>query len=119
MRERVPYHDTHTQTYAYHPAPVTPARPAGWSGCNVGGMTKPTIEELRNRFTYHPPRTDEQRKAHESVSERTLDMSEWLVALLPEGRNLSICLTLMEDVRMRANAALACDDPERRVEVKS
>ena len=76
---------------------------------------KPTVDDLRNRFTYHPPKTDAQRRAHEEVSERTLALSQWLAENLPEGRNLSIALTLMEDVRMRANAALACDDPERRV----
>lgn len=76
---------------------------------------KPTAAELANRFTYHPPKTDAQRRAHEEVSERTLQFSQWLAENLPGGRNLDIALTLMEDVRMRANAALACDDPERHV----
>lgn len=78
-------------------------------------MPKPTPDELRQRFLYHPPKTDEQRQAHERVSQMTLDMSIELAAICPAGRNLSIALTLLEDVRMRANAALACDDPERRV----
>ena len=77
-------------------------------------MTKPTPAELRNRFLYHPPKTDAQRQAHEQVSEMTLEMSIKLAELCPAGRNLSIALTLLEDVRMRANAALACDDPERK-----
>ena len=75
---------------------------------------KPTREDLRNRFLYHPPKTEAQRHAHEEVSRRTLELAEWFVDNLPEGRHLSIVLTLIEDVRMRANASLACDDPERR-----
>lgn len=74
---------------------------------------KLTDDDLRRRFTYHPPMNDKQRQQHEEVSRRTLELSIWLNENLPEGRNLSIALTLLEDVRMRSNAALACDDPER------
>lgn len=74
-----------------------------------------TPEELRNRFVYHPPKTEEQRRAHERVSEITLQASIELAAICPPGRNLSLALTALEDARMRANAALACDDPARRL----
>ena len=69
---------------------------------------KPTDEDLDNRFRYHPP--DEAARAkHEKVTERTLELAKEFRDLLPPGRNLSIVLTLLEDVRMRANAAIACD----------
>lgn len=69
---------------------------------------KPTDEELDNRFRYHPPKDAEQIKAHERVTEATLALAKELRDLCPAGRNLSLALSSLEDVRMRANAALAC-----------
>lgn len=76
---------------------------------------KPSEGELVNRFTYHPPKTEQQRRAHEEVSQLTLALAIRLNEICPPGRNLSLALTHIEDARMRANAALACDDPERRL----
>lgn len=73
---------------------------------------KPTASELEHRFSYHPPRNDAIREDHEAVSRLTLQLAKDLTLLLPEGRNLSLVLTHLEDVRMRANAALACDGVE-------
>ena len=76
-------------------------------------MKKPTDEELENRFRYHPPGGDlrggRKRVAHEFVTSSTLQLAKELRNMCPKGRNLSIVLTLLEDVRMRANAAIACD----------
>lgn len=72
---------------------------------------KPTVDELRKRFFYHPPRDQQAVKNHEKVSECTFDLACDLVLLCPPGRNLSLALTALEDVRMRANAAIAVDDP--------
>jgi hypothetical protein len=66
-------------------------------------------ENLRNRFFYHPPKGPKQVKAHEEVSELTFALACRLRDLCPPGRNLAIALTALEDVRMRANAAIACD----------
>ncbi|MCA8950101.1 MAG: hypothetical protein KDE27_11410 [Planctomycetes bacterium] len=74
-------------------------------------MVKPGTQELRRRFFYHPPRDDQARQNHERVSELTHALAIELVELCPEGRNLSLALTALEDVRMRANAAIAVDDP--------
>ena len=74
-------------------------------------MTKPTNEELENRFLFHPPPNQARIEDHEAVSTITLKLAKDLVLLCPEGRNLSLALTHLEDVRMRANAALACDSP--------
>lgn len=67
---------------------------------------KPTDLELENRFYYHKP-TPEKLKIHEEITESTLVLAKKFRDILPAGRNLSIVLTLLEDVRMRANAAIA------------
>lgn len=72
---------------------------------------KPSDEELRNRFLYHAPPDQARVDAHAAVSDRCLILAQTLRDICPVGRNLALCLTALEDVRMRANAALACDSP--------
>ena len=69
---------------------------------------KPTDAELENRFIYHRP-TGAKVEAHERVTQLTLALAKQLRDICPEGRNLSLALTHLEDVRMRANASIACD----------
>jgi hypothetical protein len=64
-------------------------------------MKKPSIEDLKNRFYYHRP--------DQVANDLTFELAVKLTNLLPEGRNLSLVLTHLEDARMRANAAIACD----------
>lgn len=73
--------------------------------------TAPTDEELVRRFLYHPPRDEQAKMNHAKVSAWTLELARYLVAVCPPGRNLSLALTDLESVRMRANAAIAVDDP--------
>lgn len=69
---------------------------------------RPTDAELDNRFRYHRP--DAAAIAlHAEVTEATLALAKKIRDLCPEGRNLALALTHLEDVRMRANAAIACD----------
>lgn len=75
-------------------------------------MPKPTDAELVNRFLYHPPPNEERVRAHAEVSELCLELARKLNDLCPAGRNHSLMLTALEDVRMRGNAALACDSPD-------
>ena len=75
-------------------------------------MAKPTDDELHNRFIYHPSATPERLQAHEKVSAQCLAWARWIRDICPEGRNLALALTALEDVRMRANAALACDSED-------
>ncbi len=74
-------------------------------------MPKPTEVELHNRFFYHPPPDVLCINAHECVSRLCFELALELNNLCPAGRNHSLMLTHLEDVRMRANAALACDSP--------
>ena len=69
---------------------------------------KPSDTELDNRFRHHPPDAERVQK-HAAVTELTLQLAKELRDLCPNGRNLALALTHLEDVRMRANAALACD----------
>jgi hypothetical protein len=71
----------------------------------------PPDAELLRRFTYRAPRDEKARQDHAEVSERTLHLARWLCSICPPGRNLSLALTALEEVRMRANAAIAIDDP--------
>ena len=71
---------------------------------------KPTMDELRNRFLCHAPDQDA-RYLHGEISDQCLLLADWLVRMLPEGRDLSLALTHLEDVRMRANAAVAMTQP--------
>ena len=72
---------------------------------------KPTDTELDNRFRYRKPTADAI-LLHSKVTESTLALAKQLRDICPEGRNLSLALTHLEDVRMRANAAIACDTPQ-------
>ena len=71
-------------------------------------MPKPTDAELDNRFRYHRP-GPLAREKHETVTESTLHLAKVIRDVCPAGRNLSLALTALEGVRMRANAAIACD----------
>lgn len=68
-------------------------------------------EDLENRFLYHPPPNQARIDAHANVSGLCLHLAKRLRDICPPGRNFSLVLTHLEDVRMRANAALACDSP--------
>jgi len=76
---------------------------------HAGGA--PTPEELGKRFFFHPPRDPQAIANHNQVSTLTYNLALQLCQFCPPGRNLSLALTALEDVRMRANAAIAVDDP--------
>ncbi len=71
----------------------------------------PTEAELRKRFFFRAPRDMGAQQRHSQVSELTFELANKLCELCYPGRNLLILLTLLEDVRMRANASIAVDDP--------
>jgi hypothetical protein len=76
------------------------------------GMTKVTNEELSNNHGYHQPVTDVTRRQHERVRELTLNVAKELNAICPASRQLSCALTKLEEARMWANAAIACNEPD-------
>lgn len=74
-------------------------------------MTKSTESELRKRFFYHPPRDDAAVNKHSNISRLCYELAVTLNDICYPGRQLSLALTALEEVRMRANASIACDDP--------
>lgn len=70
-----------------------------------------TKEEIERRFTFHPP-TAEQTPKYARINLLTKNMAHELVALTPEGREQSLALTALEEVRMRANQAIATARPD-------
>lgn len=75
-------------------------------------MSKPSDAEIENRFRYHPPKTDSRRQKHNAVTEQCLSLAKALRDTCPPGRGLSTALTKLEEARMWANQALACDSPD-------
>ena len=71
----------------------------------------PTEAELRKRFFFKPPRDDKAVENHQAVSSLSFELALELTKICPPGRQLSLALTALEEVRMRANAAIAVDDP--------
>lgn len=62
--------------------------------------------ELERRFMYHPP-TDDQAERYELINSWTRSYAKLIRDLTPPGREQSLALTALEEVRMRANQAIA------------
>lgn len=73
---------------------------------------KPSDADLDNRFRYHPPKTNSRTAKHAKVTELTLAIAKEIRDLCPAGRGLACALTSLEEARMWANQALACDSPD-------
>jgi len=63
--------------------------------------------ELDNRFRYHPPRSAERVNDHETVREAARDLAHILKARVPEGRELHLAITALEEALFWANAGIA------------
>jgi hypothetical protein len=63
-------------------------------------------DDLRNRFTYHPP-TVTQTGLYEEIRERALNLGLWLDEVLPDSREKSLAFTALDDMVMSANASIA------------
>lgn len=65
-----------------------------------------TDEELRHRFTYHPPTGDKVQR-HQQVREAGRALAELVDGITYDCREKSLALTHVEEVVMWANAAIA------------
>ena len=63
--------------------------------------------DMDNRFTYHPPLTQQRKDAHEAVRTWCLALAGHLDAELPDGREKSLAITKLEESMFWANAAIA------------
>ena len=71
------------------------------------------IEDLKNRFTYHPPFSDIRVEKHMEAREQLLKCAEALNAICVSSRELSLAITHLEEAMFWANAAIARhEDPE-------
>lgn len=64
---------------------------------------------LGKRFVFQSAHSPDQTRVFRLNSQMTLVLAELLTGVLPEGRQRSLALTALEEVRMRANAAVAVD----------
>ncbi len=62
----------------------------------------PNHDEIERRFTHH---------THDdpAVTRVTLEAAQVLDAMLPDGREKALALTALQECRMWANAAIACE----------
>lgn len=65
-----------------------------------------TPEDLRNRFTYHPPK-DGQAKRYEEIRDYAHGFASLINNQCPESREKSLAVTHLEEAVMWANAAIA------------
>jgi len=72
---------------------------------------KATQAEIERRMTYQAP-TEKTRPRHEKVNHTLLAAALIINDVCSPGRNLSLALTALEEVRMRANASIAQDTPD-------
>jgi len=77
-------------------------------------LTSDEAKLLEERFLYHNPSSDEIVRAHEFVSTATLKLARDLSSLIPNSRGLSLALTKLEEARMWANQAIACEQKLRK-----
>lgn len=64
------------------------------------------VEDLQNRFDYHPADTDDKRAAHGDVRRSCYDLAVLINDVVPDGREMSLAITNLEQVMFWANAAL-------------
>lgn len=65
-----------------------------------------TLEDVRRRFTYHPPHGDQQPR-YELLRARFRDLAELILQTVPPGREQALALTQLEQGCMWANAGIA------------
>lgn len=71
-------------------------------------------KDITNRFTYHPPRTEARRVAHEWVRDQFEELAHLINAKVPDGREKSLAITKLEEAMFWSNAGIARQpaDPE-------
>ena len=70
-------------------------------------------DDIHNRFSYHPPLSEERKLAHERVRDGAERLAMSWAGNLPSGREASLAITKLEEAMFWANAALArAADPD-------
>lgn len=63
-------------------------------------------KDLMNRFTYHPPLPG-QPETYEAIRNKAYTMAKYLDRHCPDGRELSLAITHLEEAVFWANASIA------------
>lgn len=66
-----------------------------------------TQADLDKRFDYHPPSRSDVADRHEKVRQACKGAAAVLADMVPEGRELSMALTDLENAMMHGNAGIA------------
>ncbi len=70
-------------------------------------------DDIHDRFSYHPALSETRRRNHNHVRELCERLAMALCGNVPQGRELALAITSLEQVSMWANAGLArAADPE-------
>lgn len=78
-----------------------------------------SLEEVLNRFKFHPPQSEEIKQKHEAVREACAKLAEAIFNLAPESRQKSLAFTHLEEVMFYSNAAVAIYQEPKSNEPKS
>lgn len=65
------------------------------------------IEDLDNRFDFHPASTEEKRNEHTSIRQSCKRLAYEINSSVPDSREKSLAITALEECMMWANAAIA------------
>lgn len=65
-----------------------------------------TRDELANRFTYHPPKGNQQSK-YEEIRKNAFVIAEIINTLCPDSREKSLAITALEEAVFWANASIS------------
>ena len=76
------------------------------------------IDDLENRFKFHPATTQERMLHHELIRDAALDLALTVNSICPDGRELSLAITKIEEAMYWANAAVA-RQPEQSISARS
>ena len=64
------------------------------------------MDDLKTRFTYHPP-TQVTGPQFGGIRSRLLEVAEYIIAHTPNSREQSLSITMLEQAMFWANAAIA------------
>ncbi len=70
------------------------------------------LEDLENRFAFHPANTEEKRNEHTSVRKNCLELAKFINEKVPEGCEKALAITHLEEVMMWSNAGIARNNTE-------
>lgn len=75
-------------------------------------MADLTFDEIRDRFTYHPPSPDGVER-HARLSDLFCNIAAAIQEIVPDGRERALVMTKLEEAKMWASAGVA-RNPETR-----